>query len=174
MKAVAEPMILGRQFMRRHNITPDVGGGRATFWKMVAGAKVTVGGTIVASSAPGLRSESVRAVADVDMDDEIDALEMDMDDKEAERDLRAVLRAHRAVFSGVGKAKGIEFNIKLKDDADALSIDMPTRRRSPAEQTLEKEAVERLVREGFWSRLERWLQHVLAGSTLQRCTADTC
>jgi hypothetical protein len=46
---------------------------------MVAGAKVTFGSTIVASSAPGLRSESVGAVADVDFDDEIDALEMDMD-----------------------------------------------------------------------------------------------
>jgi hypothetical protein len=72
-----------------------------------------------------------------------------MDDEEAERDLRAVLRAHRAVFSGVDKAKGVEFDIELNDDADALSIDMPTRRRSPAEQTLEKEAVERLVREGI-------------------------
>jgi hypothetical protein len=168
MKAMAEPMILGRQFMRRHNFTPDVGGGRATFWKMIAGAKVTVGGTIVASSAPGLRSESVGAVADVDMDDEIDALEMGMDNKEAERDLSAVLRAHRAVFSGVGKAKGVEFNIKLKDDADALSIDMPTRRRSPEEQTLEKEAVERLVREGFWSRLERWLQPRTSSSRKRR------
>jgi hypothetical protein len=57
----------------------DVGSGRATFWKMVAGAKVTFGSTIVASSAPGLRSESVGSVADVDFDDEIDALEMDMD-----------------------------------------------------------------------------------------------
>jgi hypothetical protein len=107
MKAMAEPMILGCQFMRRHNFTLDVAGGRATFWKMVAGANVMIGGTIVAGSAPGLRSESIGAVADLDIKDEIDALEMDMDDEEAERHLRAVLRAHRAVFSGVGKAKSV-------------------------------------------------------------------
>jgi hypothetical protein len=149
MKSMAEPMILSSQFMRRQNFPPDEGSRRATFWKMVAGAKVMFGGTVAASSARGLRSESVRAVADLDIEDDIDALELDIDYEEAEPELRAVLRAHRVVFSGVGKAKGVGFDIELKDDADALSIDIPTRRRSPAELALKKEAVERLIREGI-------------------------
>jgi hypothetical protein len=69
--------------------------------------------------------------------------------REAERDMRAVLRAHRAVFSGIGKAKVLSFTLSPRTTPTRCPSNMPTRRESLAEQTLEREEVERLVREGI-------------------------
>jgi hypothetical protein len=93
------------------------------FGKWLRAPKVMVGGTIVASSAPGLRSESVGAVADLGIEDEIDALEMDIDNERRRAGYARSLARASGCFQWHWQGQGVESYIELKDDADALSIE---------------------------------------------------
>ena len=60
--------------------------------------------------------------------------------------LRLVLWDCREVFKGLGRIRGVTHSIKLTPSAQPVSC--PVRRRSPKEEDLEKDAMEKLLRMG--------------------------
>ena len=137
-------ILLGSRFWRQHGLILNLATMRG---------KIRVDGRSVRgrlSHHDGARSEleMAGAISDADVDDAI--TEMDLspfhDDVEMQERLRLVLWDCREVFKGLGRIRGVIHSIKLTPGAQPVSC--PVRRRSPKEEDLEKDAMEKLLRMG--------------------------
>ena len=94
--------------------------------------------------------EMAGAIRDADVDDAITDMDLSQfhNDVKMRARLRAVLWDYREVFKGLGHIRGVTHSVLRTEGAQPVSC--PVRRRSPREQDLEREAMEKLLRMGVF------------------------
>jgi len=149
LSSMPSNVLIGRRFWMKHKLQMDLGLLRA---KIFAGGH-EFGGRLRMMERADI--EEIRPVIeDADVDkvlEGMDFAEFD-DDVALQEKLRATLLNHRDIFKGVGRIKGYQHVIKLEKDTEPVAL--PIRRRSPAEEKAEREAVERLLRDGIMEKSE--------------------
>ena len=144
MRPLPSKVLIGRRFWIQSKLFLDLGSLRGEI--MVNGRRY--GGSIGAPEVPPSTEHIRRIAEDEDVEDAIH--ELDLRDFHPspvmQKRLRKILLRRQNLFKGLGCLKGVEHRIALVEGAEPVCL--PIRRRSPAEERVEREEVAKYVKMG--------------------------
>jgi hypothetical protein len=142
MRMIPSGILLGRDFMPRHNMELDLGRGLESFEVKTKHGRARSNGSIrYRKREVGTRrsvaevQESIEAVGDEDIRDPIEAMNFaEFGNAEDQRALRKVLLVYRDdIRPTTSIVRGPGFSIKRQDSADILRLNRVAFRKSPLE-----------------------------------------
>jgi hypothetical protein len=143
MRTLPSLMLLGREFMLRHNIELGLGRGFGSFEVKTKHGRARFNGSIrYVKREVGTRGsvaevqESIEAVGEEDIRDAIEAMDFaEFGDAEDQKALRKVLLENRDLFRPSSSiVRGLDFSIKLQDGADIPRLNWVAFQKSPLEK----------------------------------------
>jgi hypothetical protein len=158
MRTLPSRVLLGREFMLRHNMELYLGRGLGSFEVKTKHGRAHFNGSIwYGKREVGTRGsvaevqESIEAVGEEDIRDAIESMDFaefgDVVDKKA---LREVLLEHRDVFRPTTSiVRGPDISIKLQDSANIPRLNRVSFRKSPLETKEEEVEMKKLLERGI-------------------------
>jgi hypothetical protein len=158
MPTLPSRMLLGREFMRRHNMELDLGRGLGSFEVKAKHGRARFNGSIrygkreVDTSYSVMEvQESIEAVGEEHIRDAIEAMDVaEFGDAEDQRALREMLVEYRDLLRPTTSiVRGPDFSIKLRDVADIPQLNRVAFRNSPLENKVEEVEMKKLLERGI-------------------------
>jgi hypothetical protein len=158
MRTLLSRILLGREFMLRHNMELDLGHGLESFKIKTKHGRARFNGSIrYGKREVGTRGsvaevqDSIGAVGEEDISDAIEAIYFaEFGDAEDQRALQEVLLEYRDVFRPTTSiVRGPDFSIKLQDGTDIPRLNRVAFRKSPLEKKVEEVEMEKLLERGI-------------------------
>jgi hypothetical protein len=158
MRTLPSRMLLGREFMLRHNMKLDLGRGLGSFAVKTKHARARFSGSIrYGKREMGTRGrvaevqESIEAVGEEDIRGAIEAMDFaEFGDAEDQKALREVLLGYRNVFRPTTSiVRRPDFAIKLQDGTDIPRLNRVAFRKSPLQRKVEEVEMKKLLERGI-------------------------
>jgi hypothetical protein len=158
MRKIPSRMLLGREFMIRHNMELDLGRGLGSFEMKTKHGRARFNGSMwYGQREVGTKGsiaevqESIEAVGEEDIRDAIEAIDFaEFGDSEDQKALREVLLERRYVFRPTKSIlRNPDFSIKLRDGADIPRLNRVAFQKSPLEKKVEEIEMKKLLERGI-------------------------
>jgi hypothetical protein len=158
MRTLPSRMLLGRDFILRHNMELDLGRVLGSFEEETKYDRARFNGSIrYGQREVGTRGsiaevhESIEAVGEDDITDAIEAMNFaEFGDAEDHKALREVLLEYRDVFRPTTSiVRGPEFSVKLRDGADIPRLNRVAFWKSQLEKKVEEVEMKKLLERGI-------------------------
>jgi hypothetical protein len=154
MRTLPSRILLGREFILRHNMELDLGRVLGSFEVVTKYGRARFNGSIrYGQRELGTRGsiaedhESIEAVGEDDVRDVIEAMDFtEFGDAKDQKALREVLLEYRDVFRPTTSiVRGSDFSIKLRDGADIPRLNRVAFRKFPLEKKVEEVEMKKLL-----------------------------